>query len=236
MGKNITSQKRGKGSIYKAPSFRYVGEVKHPALAEMTGKVTDIVHSQGHSAPIAKINYNGNHLLGIAPYGMRVGDEVSAGQNAPLKDGNTLPLSKIPEGALIFNIESLPGDGGKFVRTTGGFARVLSKERMEVKVMLPSKKERSFHPQCRATIGVIAGGGRTEKPFMKAGEMSKKRAARGKLYPHTSAQSMNAVAHPFGGSSTNKGRPTIARKHAPPGAKVGMIRPRQSGRGKGRKQ
>src|SRR3989338_1177993 len=244
MGKNLISQKRGKGtSVYKAHSFRYIGTVKHQAYSEkekkdrITGTVTDIAHSPGHYAPIAKINYEGRKTLAIAPFGLRVGDEVSSGINAEIKDGNVLPLSSIPEGTLIFNIESQPGDGGKFVRTSGGFARVLSKMQDKVNVMLPSKKEHTFNSKCRATLGVIAGGGRTEKPFLKAGNMAKKRGARGKLYPITSALSMNAVSHPFGGSSSaSKNGPMIARKYAPAGAKVGSIRPRRTGRGKGRKR
>ena len=238
MGKNLISQKRGKGSIYKSRGFRYIGKVKHQPEKPggITGKVTDIVHSSGHYAPIAKINYDGRENLEIATFGLRVGDEISSGTNAEIKDGNVLPLANIPEGTLIFNIESLPGDGGKFVRTSGCFARLLSKTSGNVKVLLPSKKEHSFHPNCRATLGVVAGGGRPEKPILKAGTMAKKKTARGKLYPSTSALSMNAVAHPFGGSSSaHKGKPTIARKHAPAGAKVGMIRPKRSGRGKGRK-
>ena len=242
MGKNLSSQKRGKGSIYKARSYRYIGVVKHPACSDreksdvVTGVVADIVHSSGHYAPIAKIDYGDRKAYEIAPHGMFVGQRVSSGAKAEVKNGNVLPLSRIPEGTLIFNVESLPGDGGKFVRTSGVFARVLSKSSKKVNVLLPSKREHEFNDACRATIGVVAGGGRTEKPMLKAGLMRKKKSARGKLYPSVSGVSMNAVAHPFGGGGSHKGRPTIARKHAPPGAKVGMLRPKRSGRGKGRRK
>lgn len=242
MGKNLISQKRGKGSIYRARSYRYVGVVRHPAYTDreksdrLDGRVTDIVHSPGHYAPIAKIAYEGREAYEIAPHGMFVGQRVSSGTKAEVRNGNVLPLSRIPDGTLIFNIESLPGDGGKFVRTSGGSARVLSKSSKNVKVLLPSKNEHSFNGACRATIGVVAGGGRTEKPMLKAGLMRRKKSARGKLYPSVSGVSMNAVAHPFGGGGSHKGKPTIARKHAPPGAKVGMLRPGRSGRGKGRRK
>ena len=242
MGKNLTSQKRGKGSIYKARSYRYVGVVKHLACEDMerfdkiSGTVTDIVHSSGHYAPIAKITYGKREAYEIAPHGIFVGQRVNSGINAEVRNGNVLPLSKVPDGTLIFNIESLPGDGGKFVRTSGGFARVLSKSSKKVKVLLPSKKEHSFSELCRATIGIVAGAGRTEKPILKAGIMRKKKSARGKLYPSVSGVSMNAVAHPFGGGGSHKGKPTIAKKYAPPGAKVGMLRPSRSGRGKGRRK
>ena len=244
MGHNLTTQKRGKGtSVYKSRGFRALGEIRHQEYSEqekkdkITGTVKDIVHSPGHYAPIAKIVYGREEALTIAPFGLRVGDAINSGKNAEIKDGNVLPLGNIPEGSLIFNIESLPGDGGKFVRTSGCFARVLSKTQDKITVLLPSKKEHAFHPSCRAVLGVVAGGGRPEKPIMKAGNMARKRDARGKKYPSTSALSMNAVSHPFGGSSSaHKGRPTQARKFAPAGAKVGMIRPKQSGRGKGRKR
>ena len=97
--------------------------------------------------------------------------------------------------------------------------------------MLPSKKEKQFHPDCRANIGRIAGSGRTEKPIVKAGNAYYKMKAKNKLYPIVSKNSMNAVDHPYGTSRTSKkGRPTIARKHAPPGAKVGKIKPRRTGK------
>lgn len=245
MGKNVISQKRGKGSsTYRSRSFRYLGRVAHRTYSDgernsiVKGRVIDILHSPGHYAPVAKVVYEDKiKSLELAPLAIKVGDHMTAGKNAEIKDGNTLPLSHIPEGTLVYNIEALPGDGGKFVRTTGGFARIVAKHSDRITILLPSKKEHSFNPACRAKIGIIAGGGRPEKPMLKAGIMSKKMAARGKLYPRTSALSMNAVSHPYGGSSSaHKGKPTIARRHAPAGAKAGMIRPKRSGRGKGRRK
>ncbi len=244
MGKNLISQRRGKGtSVFKAHSHTYVGEVRHHQYTEeektdkIEGKIIDIVHSSGHYAPIAKVTFNdGKESLEVAPFGVKVGDDVVAGVNAEIKDGNILPLKSIPEGTFIFNIESMPGDGGKFVRSSGSFARLVTKsEDGKVTVMLPSKKEHVFNASCRATIGVIAGGGRTEKPMLKAGLAAMKMSARGRFYPRVSAGAMNAVAHPFGGSSSSaKNGPLIARKYASAGAKVGSIRPRRTGRGKGR--
>ena len=92
-----------------------------------------------------------------------------------MRAATTVPLSEVPEGGLVCNIEAIPGDGGKFVRSSGGVARVVGKQPDKVTVMLPSKKEHSFHPACRAKIGVIAGGGRKEKPLLKAGIMSKRK-------------------------------------------------------------
>ena len=100
-------------------------------------------------------------------------------------------------------------------------------------VELPSSKRRTFMPDCRAIIGTIAGGGRTEKPFLKAGTRHFKMKAKNKFYPIVSGISMNAVAHPFGGKGSHtKGRPTQASRNAPPGRKVGSIAPRRTGRTK----
>ena len=241
MGKNLISQKRGRGtSVYKARSFRYAGKAGHRQYAEeekngmIKGEVQDIIHSAGHYAPLARIKYaDKKEALAIAPFGMRVGEEVFAGKTAEIKDGNTIPLSQIPEGTLIFNIESAPGDGGKFVRSSGCFARLLSRTPTTVKVMLPSKREHTFRADCRATVGVIAGGGRVDKPMLKAGLASMKAKARGKHYPKVSGLAMNAVSHPFGGTSSHhKGIPLIARRFAPAGAKAGSLRPKRTGRRK----
>jgi len=127
----------------------------------------------------------------------------------------------------------VPGDGGKLVKTSGGVARIVSKSLKKVIVKLPSKKQKEFHPKCNATIGVIAGSGRVDKPFLKAGNKFKAMKAKGKYWPIVSGASMNAVDHPLGGArSSRKGRPTIAPRNAPPGRKVGMIRPRKTGRGR----
>ncbi len=231
MGKSLVQQARGRGGpTYRAPSFRYAGEARYITnQQQITGKVIDIIHCPGHSAPLASVVYeNKETALLIAPEGIRIGDEVVLGGNPAL--GNTLMLKDIPEGTLICNVESNPGDGGKFARASGIFAKILSKGE-KVLVMLPSKKQREFLPACRATIGIVAGGGRTEKPFMKAGIKYYKMKQRNKYWPRTSGTSQNAVDHPFGGKrSSRKGRPTVAPRDAPPGRKVGKIRPRKTGR------
>lgn len=219
---------------YRSPSFRFIGDVKYKSLAnntKETGVVMDILHSTGHTAPIARVMFGSDESLLIARHGLKTGDMIQHGEDAELKEGNILSLKIIPEGTTIFNIESKPGDGGKFVRSSGTFARVQSKLGGKIQVMLPSRKIREFDPLCKASIGVVAGSGRTEKPFLKAGKRWHNRNALNKLYPRVSALAMNAVDHPFGGSRTSKkGKVTIARRNAPPGAKVGLIRPRRTGR------
>src|SRR3989338_8874640 len=96
-----------------------------------------------------------------APEGVRVGDSIAIGENAEVKAGNVLPLKSIPEGTSVFNIEIRPGDGGKIVRTSGAFAKVATKMDKSILIVLPSSKKMEFNPECRASVGVIAGGGRT---------------------------------------------------------------------------
>ena len=233
MGKNLTQQKRGKGSpTYKATTFRAVGDVK--LLNKKSAKIIDLLRSPFTTAPLAKVIYEDNTKgYIIATEGMKVGDVINIGEGAELKLGNALKLKDIPEGTIICNIESIPGDGGKFAKASGASARVVAKTNAGVVVKFASKKQRTFHPECLAMIGVVAGGGRTEKPILKAGNKFKIMKSKNKYWPKVSGASMNAVDHPFGGKrSSRKGRPTIAPKNAPPGRKVGMLRPRSTGRNK----
>ena len=236
MGKRLIQQARGKGGpTYRAPSFRYKGEAKHYRTSSnlLEGEIVDLIHCPGHSSPLAKISYAGDAVFMIASEGMKVGDIVFSGEHAENDTGNTLPLGNIPEGTAVYNIESVPGDGGKFVRSSGTFAKIVTKTSEGVIVQLPSKKRKEFNVKCRASIGMVAGGGRTDKPLLKAGTKFYKMRQKNKLWPKVSGASMNAVDHPFGGGrSSRKGRPTIAPRNAPPGRKVGMIRPRRTGRKK----
>lgn len=234
MGKNLIQQRRGRGTpTYVSPSHRFKGEVKHVANQGI-GVVVDLVHCGGHSAPLMNVAFlDGTKNLAFAPAGIRVGDSVSVGQTSEVREGNVLALRDIPEGTLIHNIELRPGDGGKMVRAGGTFGKVVARSEKEVRVILPSRKEKIFLPDCRAAVGVIAGSGRTEKPFLKAGTRYKRMRVRNHLYPKVCGISMNAVDHPFGGKCSHiKGRPTLSPRNAPPGRKVGKIAPRRTGRKK----
>ncbi len=237
MGKRLIQQRRGKGSpAFKSPGFRFKGKagVEEDKRAYTIKKLT---HDPARTAPVAIVEYDdGTEGVLVAPEGVQEGDtkRIEADE---LERGNVMRLEDIPVGTSIFNIEKNPGDQGKFVRSSGTTARVVGKKEEKVMVRLPSKTVKEFNPRCRATIGVVAGGGRTEKPFMKAGDKHKERKAKNKLYPKVSGVAMNSIAHPFGGTqSSHKGRPTIAPKNAPPGRKVGKVRPRQTGRGEGREK
>ena len=237
MGKRIISQRRGRGtSQYRAPSHRYKTDLFMPRLTEepVEAVISDIIHCGGHSGPIAQLKLGKEVAFIPAPEGVRVNDKVMVNGDEVGK-GNIMALGDVPEGTEIYNIEAQPGDGGRFVRTGGTTAKIVTKQKGKVVVLLPSKKTKEFSPLCRAVIGTIAGAGRLEKPLVKAGTAFYKMKARNKLYPKVSGNSMNAVDHPYGTSRTSKkGRPTTARKHAPPGAKVGKIKARRTGRKRGK--
>ncbi|MBW3004744.1 50S ribosomal protein L2 [Candidatus Woesearchaeota archaeon] len=237
MGKNLIQQARGTGSPrYKVPSFRFKtdGKLRSPKAECINGKILDILNCQGHSAPIIKVKYDDEETrLMIAPEGVRVGDTLSAGAGAAAETGNILLLGEIPDGTFIFNIESQPGDGGKFCRASGNTARLLTKTDNFATVLLPSKKQRKFNVKCRAMVGIIAGGGRHEKPILKAGVMHHKKKAKNKLYPRTGGSKMNAIDHPFGNKrSARKAKQKPVSRFAPPGRKVGKLAARRTGKRK----
>ena len=243
MGKRIISQRRGRGtSTYRAHSFRFAGKTSYNAFIKdgvTVGKIVDIVHSKGHSAPLLKVKYeNGNEALMPSFEGAFIGKDIEVNQKEELnkedlKSGNAYMLKNIPEGSNIFNVELIPGDSGKLVKSGGAFATVVAHNKGMTKIQLPSKKEKMLNSSCRAFLGQIGGAGRTEKPFLKAGLKFMHMKKKNKLYPRVSGVAMSAVDHPHGGTrSLRKGRPTISPKNAPPGRKVGMLRPRHTGRNK----
>jgi large subunit ribosomal protein L2 len=233
MGKRIRAQRLGSGSpTYRAKSWRRLGEVKLPP-SEETGEavVVDILHDPGRSAPVARVRYgDGQERLVLAPEGIKVGDRILAGVSAPVKPGNTLSLAEIPEGTPIHNIESRPGDGGRFARSSGTYATLIAHDVGRATVQLPSGEIKEFDPRCRATVGVVAGSGRTDKPFVKAGKRHYAMLSKGKPYPHVRGVAMNVVDHPFGGGrGKHAGRPKTVSRTAPPGQKVGLIAARRTG-------
>ncbi len=231
MGKRLRQQARGKGSFaYKAPSHRYKYTVKYP-LQPVQGIVRKLINDPARTAVIAEIVYeSGNKGYLLAPEGLYVNQKVSVGgENVAV--GNVLQLGKVPEGTLIYNIEKQPYDGGKLVKSSGTYATVISHEEEQTVVQLPSRQMKSFSSSARATIGVVSGGGRTDKPMLKAGKKFHAWNSKAKDYIHVSGVSMNAVDHPFGGGQHDiVGRPTTVSGNAPPGRKVGLIRARRTGR------
>ena len=237
MGRRIQGQRRGRGgSTFRAPSHRYKAELSHKRSEEdetISGTIVDIEHDPARAAPLADIEFeDGDRRLVLAPEGVTVGDTIQVGVSAEIKPGNTLPLAEIPEGVPVCNVESSPGDGGKFARASGVSAQLLTHDRNVAIVQLPSGEVKRLSPQCRATVGVVAGGGRTEKPFVKAGKKHHKLKGRGTKYPRVRGVAMNAVDHPFGGGGRqHPGKPKSVSRDAPPGRKVGDIASKRTGRG-----
>lgn len=230
MGKNLIQQRRGKANPqYVSLGFRSISDAHHAPLgfAEV-GKVVDIVKCPGHLAPLLEVRYPSGTNFVIAPEGAYVGQQVGP---ATTGAGSTLCLRDIEEGQSVYNIEAVPGDGGRFVRAPGASAKVQTKDDASVTVIMPSKRTKKFHASCRAALGVVAGGGRTEKPLLKAGTAFHKFRAKHKLWPIVGGSSMNAVDHPMGNKRTSrKSRARPAPHNAPPGRNVGYIRPRRTGR------
>ncbi len=237
MGQRIRGQRRGRGgSTFRAPSHRYKAELSHRTVEEgdvVRGTVVGIEHDPARSAPVAEIQFeDGDKRLVLAPEGIAVGDEIQLGVSAAIEKGNTLPLAEIPEGVPVCNVEAKAGDGGKFARASGVSATLLAHERTATVVELPSGELKRLPPDCRATIGVVAGGGRTDKPMVKAGNKHHKAKARGMVWPRVRGVAMNAVDHPFGGGGRqHPGRPKSISRDAAPGRKVGDIASRRTGRG-----
>jgi large subunit ribosomal protein L2 len=236
MGRRIQGQRRGRGTpTFRAPSHQYKAELSHKDEEGdlLVGEVTGIEHDPARSAPVARVAFeDGDERLVLAPEGIGVGDRIEVGVSAAIEPGNTLPLAEIPEGVSVVNVEAQPGDGGKYARASGVSADLITHERDAAVVKLPSDEIKRLSPDCRATIGVVAGGGRTEKPFVKAGKKHHKMKSRGTKWPRVRGVAMNAVDHPFGGGGRqHPGRPKSVSKNAPPGRKVGDLGSRRTGRG-----
>ncbi len=232
MGKTIIQQARGHGSLtYRVRPKAYRFRVTYPKL-EGKAKVMKIINSPAHSSPIAKVKIGNEIFYNIAVNGLQEGQEIEIGKNVQPNTGNIMPINTIPVGTSICNVEAIPYNGPKFIRASGLSAKITKKIGNDVFVLLPSKQEKPFDGRVRATIGIVAASGRRDKPIAKAGKMWHMMKARNKLWPRTSAVKMNAVDHPFGCGRGKRIKSKIAKRNAPPGAKVGLLRPRRTGRRK----
>lgn len=232
MGKRIMSRARGKGgTAYRSPGHRFAGEIKYPMPGTVT--VTDIIHDPGRDAPLAElVDERKNRYLVVVAEGLAVGDMVNvAKEGVQPTNGSILPLKAIPKGSPIFALENLPQGGPKLCCTAGTRAVIIAHEENRVIVQMPSKEFKNFHPECLATIGIPAGGGREDKTFVKAGQKHYLMRTRNRMWPRASAVKMNPVDHPFGGH-TKPGMPKSASRWAPPGQKVGSVAPKRMGKRK----
>lgn len=221
MGRPIIAQKRGKGgSVYRTVPHHFQPQILYKNIS---GRIVDIINDKRRNSPLAKVKYQ-DSTVGyiIAPEGIKVGDSV---------ENFVTALSKVEPGVPVFSIETSPNSGPKLCRTSGSCATVVSKANGKCVIQLPSKKMKTLNENCRVTIGLPAGDGRSEKPWVKAGKKWHAMHARGKLYPSTSPNKMNAVDHPFGGHA-RLGRCKSCARGTPPGRKVGSIASRRTGKRK----
>lgn len=146
--------------------------------------------------------------------------------------GNVLPVGKIPEGTLICNVEYRNGDKGQFARASGTYATIIaqSEDGKKTRIKLPSGIRKTIDSKARAMIGIIAGGGRNEKPMLKAGAKYWKFKAKRKMWPVVRGVAMNPVDHPHGGGNhQHLGKASTVSRRVPPGKKVGLIAARRTG-------
>lgn len=239
MGKRILAQRKGYGNLWaRSPSHRHVGKVRYRPFKKdeilFKFKVIEFVHAPGRGAPVARIRYeDGEKSLWLPPEGIYEGQEFyqsKTGYDQEVKVGNILPLKNLPIGTLVFNIEGTPGDLGKFARASGVSAIVRNKSGKNVEVLFRSKKTKWFNEKCLCTVGVVAGGGRTDKPFLKAGNAHYAYRSKAKKWPSVRGVAMNAASHPYGGGAKQSPhKPTTTSRNAPPGRKVGQIAARRTG-------
>lgn len=164
---------------------------------------------------------------------------VYAGKKAALTIGNIMPVNMMPEGTIVCNIEAKYGDRGSFARASGASAIVVghSEDGKKSRVRLPSGIRKTVQGDCRAMVGVIAGGSRTDKPLLKAGSSYWKNKAKRNRWPRVRGVAMNPVDHPHGGGNQQHiGHPSTMSRECPAGQKSGLIAARRTGRIRGTSQ
>jgi large subunit ribosomal protein L2 len=195
----ITSRRRGGGHkrLYRQIDFRR-------DKLNISAEVIAIEYDPNRNARIALVQYeDGEKRYIIAPLGLKVGTQIVSGPNSPIEIGNALPLSNIPLGETIHNVELKAGKGGQIVRAAGAAAKVMAKEGNYVTIGLPSKEVRMVRKECYATIGQV---GNVEARNLKLGKAGRTRHLGRR--PQVRGSAMNPVDHPHGGG---EGRAPIGR-------------------------
>ncbi|MBD2429684.1 MAG: 50S ribosomal protein L2 [Mastigocladus sp. ERB_26_2] len=195
----ITSRFRGGGHkrLYRIIDFKR-------NKRDIPAEVIAIEYDPNRNARIALLQYqDGEKRYILQPNGLKVGTTVIAGVNAPIEDGNALPLANIPLGTSVHNVELTPGKGGQIVRSAGATAQVVAKEGNYVTLKLPSGEVRMIRRECYATIGQV---GNIDARNLSAGKAGRNRW-KGRR-PHVRGSVMNPVDHPHGGG---EGRAPIGR-------------------------
>jgi large subunit ribosomal protein L2 len=187
---HITSKHRGGGHkrLYRRVDFRRTKD-------GIPARVATIEYDPNRSARIALLHYvDGEKRYILAPKGLEVGMMLSSGPGSEPKPGNTLSLSDIPVGLSIHNIEMVPGQGAKLVRSAGGGAQLLAREGKIAVLSLPSGEIRQVNSACRATVGIVGNG---DHSLVKLGKAGRSRWLGRR--PKVRGTAKNPVAHPMGG-------------------------------------
>ena len=209
----VTMWQRGGGNSKK---YRLIDFKRDKA--GVPAVVSTIEYDPNRSSRIALLNYrDGEKRYIILPAGLKVGDEIVSGKGAEIKVGNALPLSEMPLGSFIHNIELHPGQGAKMVRSAGTSAQLIAKEEKYVQVKLSSGEVRRVEANCMATIGQV---GNAEHENLSSGKAGRSRWL-GKR-PHVRGVVMNPVDHPLGGGEgrSSGGRPPCTPWGVPEGIKT----------------
>ena len=248
MGKVIRTQRKGKTAIFKSHTRTRKGAAKLRTLdfAEregyVKGLVKEVIHDPGRGAPLAKVAFRNQYRYKldketfIAVEGMHTGQFIYCGKNAQLDVGNVLPVGKLPEGTVVSSLENRAGDRGLMAKASGTSCIIVghSDDGKRTRIRLPSGARRSVASSSRAALGIVAGGGRMDKPVLKAGNNYHKYRVKRNCWPKVRGVAMNPVEHPHGGGNhQHVGHPTTVYRGAPPGMKVGLIAARRTGLLKG---
>ncbi|KAI9722096.1 MAG: 60S ribosomal protein L2A [Chrysothrix sp. TS-e1954] len=244
MGRVIRNQRKGRGSIFqshtrlnKAPAqFRTLDYSERHGY--IRGVVKEIVHDSGRGAPLAKVVFRDPYRFKlvketfIANEGMYTGQFIYAGKSAALTVGNVLPLGSVPEGTVVTNVEEKMGDRGTLGRTSGNYVTVIghNPDEGKTRVKLPSGSKKVVKSTVRGMVGIVAGGGRTDKPLLKASRAKHKFMAKRNSWPRTRGVAMNPVDHPHGGGNHQHiGKASTINRYASKGQKAGLIAARRTG-------
>lgn len=222
MPKRIPSQRRGRAKPKFSPrTHKSLGAITFPN-GTGSARVIDLLHDNVKSAPLMQVEFNNSVILLAAVEGSKVGESIEIAT-----------IGGLPEGTLVSNLEIVPGMGPKMIRSAGSLGRVVSQESGITGILLPSKAVKKVNNACRAVIGRVAGSGLKEKPFIRAGTKYFAMRSKGIIWPRVRATKKNACDHPFGGGGKHLGRHKTVSRRAPPGAKVGSIAARRTGRKRG---
>jgi len=251
MGRVIRCQRKGAGSVFRSHTKKRKGAAKLRPVdyAErngyIKGVVKDIIHDPGRGAPLAKVTfrdpyrYKMRQQTFIAAEGMYTGQFVYCGKKANLQIGNILPVGQMPEGTIVCCMEEKTGDRGRLARASGNYAIVISHnpDTKRSRVKLPSGIKKVVPSANRAMVGIVAGGGRIDKPLLKAGRAYHKYKAKRNCWPKVRGVAMNPVEHPHGGGNHQHiCKASTVRRDTPHGRKVGLIAARRTGRIRGGKK